>query len=71
MALRYYAKGDFLSEVGDLHGVSRSSASRAITVVTNSINRRLNTIRFPESEDELDDTKRMFYRIGGERKVGL
>ncbi|XP_053391971.1 uncharacterized protein LOC128554686 [Mercenaria mercenaria] len=37
VTLRYLAKGDFLSEVADIHGISRSSASRIIPRVCRSI----------------------------------
>ncbi|KAK3715217.1 hypothetical protein QZH41_018323 [Actinostola sp. cb2023] len=63
VALRYYAKGGFLSEVGDIHGVSRSSASRAIHRVTNAL--------YEVHKDELiypanvDDIKSGFYGIAG------
>lgn len=30
VTLRYLSKGDFFSEVGDLHGISRPSVSRII-----------------------------------------
>ena len=33
ITLRYLAKGDFFSEIADLHGVSRSSVCRSIKQV--------------------------------------
>lgn len=55
------AKGDFFSEVGDLHGVSRSSVSRIVYKVICAINRRLDNIRFPQGE-ALNHVKLAFYR---------
>jgi hypothetical protein len=37
IALRYYAKGGFLSEICDLHGVKWSTASRATHRATNAL----------------------------------
>ncbi|XP_053405189.1 putative nuclease HARBI1 [Mercenaria mercenaria] len=44
--LRYLAKGDFLSEVADLNGVSRSSACHIIDSFVEAVNDRLDSIRF-------------------------
>jgi len=49
VTLRYLAKGDFYSEVADLHGVSRSSASLIVHAVVQAINNNLNTIRYGKS----------------------
>ncbi|CAG2216810.1 HARBI1 [Mytilus edulis] len=64
LALRYYAKGGFLSELADLHGVSRASASRCIASVSTSIVKRMgNLINFPV--EELQKTKEDFHDIAG------
>ncbi|XP_062566936.1 putative nuclease HARBI1 [Saccostrea cucullata] len=64
VTIRYLSKAAFFSECGDLHGVSRSSVSRAIDSVTRSICNRLNNIHFP-SENEASRTKHEFYQIAG------
>jgi hypothetical protein len=61
-ALRFYAKGGFLSEVGDLHTICKSSASRVITSVTDSLGKRLPPIAFPTVPQQAA-TKAAFYRI--------
>ncbi|XP_052261620.1 putative nuclease HARBI1 isoform X1 [Dreissena polymorpha] len=65
VTLRYLAKGDFYSEVGDLHGVSRSSVCRCIQQVISAINRNLNNITFPTSLHDLAATKQKFHRVAG------
>ncbi|XP_033739041.1 putative nuclease HARBI1 [Pecten maximus] len=64
VTLRYYSKGGFLSEIGDLHGISRSTASRCITAVTNEIYAKYHvSIKFPSSIAEIRDVKEGCYRI--------
>ncbi|XP_060597470.1 putative nuclease HARBI1 [Ruditapes philippinarum] len=65
VTLRYLAKGDFFSETGDLHGVSRSSVSRHVWQVVNSINERLENIKFPTSSADISNVKRGFYKVAG------
>ncbi|XP_052242426.1 putative nuclease HARBI1 [Dreissena polymorpha] len=65
VTLRYLAKGYFFSEVGDLHGVSRSSVCRCIQQVISAINRNLNNITFPTSLHDLAATKQKFHRVAG------
>ncbi|XP_033733615.1 putative nuclease HARBI1 [Pecten maximus] len=61
IALRYYAKGGFLSETGDLHGVSRSSVSCITKRVTDGIIHHLRgMISFPADVLQL---KEGFYAI--------
>jgi hypothetical protein len=64
-ALRFFAKGGFLSEIADLHGMCRSSASRCIASVTDSLNHRLPQIKFPTSIQEKTATKTAFFQIAG------
>ena len=64
VTLRYLAKGDFFSETGDIHGVSKSSVPRAVDDVVSAINHKL-SFEFPTSEEELVKTKRQFYRVAG------
>ncbi|XP_063446531.1 putative nuclease HARBI1 [Mytilus trossulus] len=63
VSLRYYAKGDFYSEVGDLHGISKASVSRCITRVSKAIVSEMDNIKFPSTEAEMNVIKRGFYRI--------
>ena len=49
--------------MGDLHGVSTSSASRIIHRVFMAINRHLKTIQFPSTRDEINAIKTNFYEI--------
>ncbi|XP_052818496.1 putative nuclease HARBI1 [Mya arenaria] len=63
LTLRYLAKGDFFSEVGDIHGVSKSSMSRHLHDVVLAINNRVDTIRFPEIDVERRSTATAFYRL--------
>ncbi|XP_052229485.1 putative nuclease HARBI1 isoform X5 [Dreissena polymorpha] len=69
VTLRYLAKGDFYSEVGDLQGISRSSVSRSISVVVAALDRKLKTINFPTSNEELRIVKTGCFRIGKIPKV--
>ncbi|XP_069109463.1 putative nuclease HARBI1 [Argopecten irradians] len=63
VALRYFAKGGFLSEIGDTHGVSRSSVSRIVTSVTDAvIQKKGNAISFPD-HSMTRRTKEAFYDI--------
>ncbi|XP_062581784.1 putative nuclease HARBI1, partial [Saccostrea cucullata] len=64
VTIRYLAKASFFSECGDLHGISRSSVSRAIDRVTRSICNELDNIHFPSENDALV-TKHHFYQIAG------
>ncbi|CAC5362618.1 HARBI1 [Mytilus coruscus] len=60
--LRFLAKGDYQSEVGDIHGISTSSASRIIHRVCSAINSCISNIQFPRDAD-LTAVKEGFYRI--------
>ncbi|CAC5407865.1 HARBI1 [Mytilus coruscus] len=60
VSLKYYAKGDFYSEVGDLHGISKASASRCIMRVSKAIVSKMDNIKFPSTEDEMNAVKRGF-----------
>ena len=57
------AKGRFFSEVADLHGISTSSVSRAIAGVIPAINRHVNNIKFPMTNQDLLITKRKFFSL--------
>lgn len=63
VTLRYLGKGDFYSEVGDLHGISRASVSRIIHEVCVAINSTLENITFPNDADTLRSLKADFFKI--------
>ena len=63
-ALRYYATGSFLSVCGDIHGLSKMSASRCIHAVTNSLCKHMKSyIKFPSTIQDIRQTKADFYAI--------
>jgi hypothetical protein len=59
--LRFLAKGDYLSEVADMHGISISSASRVIHPVCVALCTVLDNVKFPPAD--LGAVKDRFYRI--------
>ncbi|XP_061191607.1 putative nuclease HARBI1 [Saccostrea echinata] len=63
--LRFLAKGDDLSEVADLHGISKASACMIIHRVVDAICNTLKNINFTTSTDELRKIKSQFYKIAG------
>ncbi|CAC5426493.1 unnamed protein product [Mytilus coruscus] len=63
VTLRFLANGDFLSKTADIHGISKASASRCIEEVTSSICKRLNNIKLPKGNAEIDAIKEGFYTI--------
>ena len=56
------AKGDYQSEVADIHGLSNSSACRIVHRVCTAINASYDNIKFPVGEEALR-TKEGFYAI--------
>lgn len=65
VTLRFLAKGDYLSEVADTHGISLSSASRIIHIVCSLLCLCLDNIRFPTSQQELKKVKDEFFNKQG------
>lgn len=63
VTLRYLSKGDFFSEVGDLHGISRPSVSRIIHNVCLAINSKVKNISFPDNPCDLREIKNRFHAI--------
>lgn len=61
--LRFLAKGEYLSEVADIHGISPSSASRMITSVCNALCQTLDNVKFPITLDRLRIVKNEFYDL--------
>ncbi|XP_052772710.1 putative nuclease HARBI1 [Mya arenaria] len=69
LTLRFLGKGDFYSEVGDLHGVSRSSMSRHLHEVVAAINNKMKNIRFPTTLEERREASLGFYTLCGIPRV--
>lgn len=60
--LRFLAKADFFSEVGDIHGISKSSVSVCLPRVCRALNGFLD-IKFPTDPQTLLKMKEEFYAI--------
>ena len=69
LTLRYLGKGGFLSEIGDLHGLDKSSVSRCFHETVNGLCGVLDNIYFPWSAEDQTRVKLGFYRISGFPKV--
>ncbi|XP_061188005.1 putative nuclease HARBI1 [Saccostrea echinata] len=63
--LRFLAKGDYLSETTDIHGISKASGCLIIHRVINAICKNLNNIQFPSRKEQLTNIKAAFYKIAG------
>ena len=63
VTLRFLAKGDYLSEAADLHGISLPSALRALHSVDHALNNNIYNIRFPTPQNEINRVKDGFYKI--------
>lgn len=64
IALRFYATGCFQLVTADLFGVSQSTVSRIVLRVSKAIAELAKQdIRFPSSEDELQQIKEGFYKM--------
>ncbi|CAC5383493.1 HARBI1 [Mytilus coruscus] len=61
--LRILAKGDYLSEIADIRGISIASSSRIVHTVCDAICRRLHNIKFPTDPTQQRDSKEKFYKI--------
>ncbi|KAI4463265.1 hypothetical protein MML48_4g00015453 [Holotrichia oblita] len=64
ITLRYYATGNYQIVSADLRGVSQSSISRCIKLISTLFAHNLpNDIRFPVDEERKQESQRQFYRI--------
>ena len=63
--LRFAAKGDFFSELADVHGISRSSVCKSISKVCESLSSRLNSITFPTVQRDIQSIKEGFHSVAG------
>ena len=61
--LRFLAKGDYLSETTDIHGISKASGCLIVHRVVNALCERLNNIKFPTGRHELMNIKAGFFKI--------
>jgi hypothetical protein len=55
--LRFLANRDYLSEVGDVHGISIASALIIISDVCHAVCMNMNNIVFPSTNEELRQVK--------------
>ena len=69
VSLRYYSKGGFFSEIGDIHGIVPSSVSRVFNEVNNAICSELKLISFPKTVAEQRHIKGEFHKISGFPRV--
>nr|XP_034327180.1 putative nuclease HARBI1 [Crassostrea gigas] len=63
--LRFLAKGDYLSETTDIHGISKSSGCLAVHRVVDAVCKALQNIEFPTRREHISRTKASFYKIAG------
>ncbi|XP_065941930.1 putative nuclease HARBI1 [Magallana gigas] len=60
--LRFLAKGDYLSETTDIHGISKSSGCLAVHRVVDAVCKALRNIEFPTSREHNSRIKASFYK---------
>lgn len=72
-ALRYYAVGSFMEVVGDGLGLSNSSVSKAVTVVTPLLLQLMkNFLIFPQTPEEIQQANQHFYNVASiPRVIGI
>lgn len=64
LALRFYAGGGMLITFGDFCGVSKSTASIVVRKVSAAICMlRDQYLKYPQSDEEIDECVKNFYRI--------
>lgn len=63
--LRFLAKGDYLSETTDIHGISKSSGCLAVHRVVDAVCKALQNIEFPTRREHISRIKASFYKIAG------
>lgn len=61
--LRFLTKGDYLAEVGDIHKIYVSSASRIITTVSFALCEFLDNVKFQFTNADLAKVKEEFYQL--------
>ncbi|XP_046543314.1 putative nuclease HARBI1 [Haliotis rubra] len=68
--LRYYSKGGFLSELGDIHGIAKSNVSRVLEDTTEVIVNSHDLIRFPSPGKHAKLAEDFFNICGFPKVVG-
>lgn len=63
--LRFLAKGDYLSEVAEIHGISKSSGCLIVPSVIKAICATFDNIKFSTRTDDIRKIKAEFYKIAG------
>ncbi|XP_052768749.1 putative nuclease HARBI1 isoform X2 [Mya arenaria] len=63
ITLQFLAKGEFYSEGGLVHGVSRSTVCVSVWQVVDAINQCVNNIKFPTTQADLASIKQKFYQV--------
>ena len=63
IALRYYATGDHLSVIADTFGVHKSTASRAIDMVTDILSSKLNDYVTWPNVEQRRTSRSEFYKV--------
>jgi hypothetical protein len=61
--LRILGKGDFQSEVADIHGISQPSLSQILMDVVDAINCSLHNINFPSDANDILNIKEKFASV--------
>nr|XP_022292023.1 putative nuclease HARBI1 [Crassostrea virginica] len=61
--LRFLAKGDYLSEIADIHEISKSSGCLIVHRVIDAICTTLKNIKFPTATEDLKKIKMEFYKV--------
>ncbi|XP_049441439.1 putative nuclease HARBI1 [Epinephelus fuscoguttatus] len=66
MALRYYACGSFFEVIGDGLVVTKATVGHVVHSVSSTLTGLLGQyVKWPENEEEIARTKRMFFSLGG------
>ncbi|XP_067653981.1 putative nuclease HARBI1 [Haliotis asinina] len=69
LTLRYLGKGGFLSEIGDLHGLDKSTVSRSLHNTASAFCTILNNVHFPWRPKDQMAVKDGFHKVCGLPKV--
>ncbi|XP_067669955.1 putative nuclease HARBI1 [Haliotis asinina] len=67
--LRFFSKGGFYSEIGQLHGISTPSVSRILHATTEAICNSLDNIHFPLAVSEQRFVKEGLHQVAGFPRV--
>ncbi|XP_046344257.2 putative nuclease HARBI1 [Haliotis rufescens] len=70
VTLRYFSKGGFLSELGDIHGIAKSSVCRVLEKTTDAIVKSYDLIRFRTPDKHAKLAEDFFHICGFPKVVG-